>query len=318
MSNGYQDGGFNALVALNRMNNVDERGDLGPNGFAVGCVLIKFANCSASSSVERRSRSLPSRGSAESCRPKDTATSIFPCGFCAPTARPTRAIDTVRRSEPTIRLRCLKSISVSYKRGRRVQPDLLAGWPRSPDTIARRGGMTKPVDPSARRLITALEQHLDSMVELLGRVARVESPSEDPAAISRVHDLLERELLDLGFKVRRIAGRRKGGLLLAYPATRRRGAPLQLLLGHCDTVWPLGTLDDMPVHIRSGRMMGPGVYDMKGGLIQMLLAFRGLRTLGHEPEVTPVLLINSLEGFPSTTPAHQQLSAIRDRASTVA
>ena len=74
------------------------------------------------------------------------------------------------------------------------------------------------------------------MVELLERVVRAESPTEDSTAIARVQDLLAGALAETGYRVRKICGRDRGGILLAYPANRRRHAPLQLLLGHCDTV----------------------------------------------------------------------------------
>jgi glutamate carboxypeptidase len=60
-------------------------------------------------------------------------------------------------------------------------------------------------------------------------------------------------------------------------------------------VWPLGTLEEMPVEVGNGVVRGPGVYDMKGGLAQMVYALRALRTLGLKPPVTPVVFINSDE-----------------------
>ena len=63
------------------------------------------------------------------------------------------------------------------------------------------------------------------------------------------------------------------------PAWRRIGRPAQLLLGHCDTVWPLGTLADMPLTISDGMLRGPGSYDMKAGLVQMLYALQALHSL---------------------------------------
>src|SRR5206468_2735093 len=103
---------------------------------------------------------------------------------------------------------------------------------------------------------------------------------------------LTSELEAAGFRVRRLPGRRTGGQLWAVPrdrSHRRRGAPAQLLLGHCDTVWPRGTVERMPVGVTDGRLTGPGVYDMKGGLVQGIFALRALRDLGLVPAVTPAL-----------------------------
>ncbi|MDX1381584.1 MAG: M20 family metallopeptidase, partial [Xanthomonadales bacterium] len=76
---------------------------------------------------------------------------------------------------------------------------------------------------------------------------------------------------------------------------RRRPAPAQLLLGHYDTVWPMGTLADMPFEVREDSVHGPGVYDMKGGLVQALLALGTLCHFGVEPAVVPHLFFNSDE-----------------------
>ena len=90
-------------------------------------------------------------------------------------------------------------------------------------------------------------------------------------------------------------GRRSGGHLYARPGARAHHAPVQLLLGHCDTVWPLGTLGMMPVEVKDGVIKGPGVYDMKGGLVQMVFALRALQDLGLRPTVTPIVFVNSDE-----------------------
>jgi glutamate carboxypeptidase len=135
------------------------------------------------------------------------------------------------------------------------------------------------------------------MAGLLADLARLESPSLVPAAQGPVLDRLEGELRALGCTVRRLRGRRSGGHLYAAPRRRREGEPpaAQLLLGHCDTVWPNGMLAAMPVEERDGRLYGPGVYDMKGGLVQGLFALRALRELDLEPPAVPVLFVNSDE-----------------------
>lgn len=131
---------------------------------------------------------------------------------------------------------------------------------------------------------------------LLRTVASLESPSLDPASQEPVFALLAAELEATGMRTRRLRGKRSGGQLWAVPRERRRGAPVQLLLGHCDTVWPHGTLAAMPVELwPDGRLTGPGVYDMKAGLVQGIFALRTLRELGLRPEVEPCFFINSDE-----------------------
>ncbi len=132
------------------------------------------------------------------------------------------------------------------------------------------------------------------MTFLLRDLALLESPSHDAASQEPVFARLAAELEAAGLRVRRLPGR-SGGQLWAVRQRRRRGAPAQLLLGHCDTVWPAGTLERMPVELRDGRLAGPGVYDMKGGLVQGIFALRALRDLGLEPPVEPAFFINSDE-----------------------
>jgi len=89
-----------------------------------------------------------------------------------------------------------------------------------------------------------------------------------------------------------------------------------LLLGHCDTVWPLGTLQKMPLEMSEGVMRGPGVYDMKAGLVQMLYALQALHVLHLEPSVTPLVFINSDEeiGSSESTRYIRRLARLADRA----
>ena len=148
---------------------------------------------------------------------------------------------------------------------------------------------------TARQLLAYLTARQAEMTRALESLSRLESPSHDPEAQKPVFSLLAAELSRLGFAVRRLAGRTTGGQLWAVPGNRPRGRPAQLLLGHCDTVWPIGTLARMPVHRRNGRLYGPGVYDMKAGLVQGIFALQALAALGLEPPLTPAVFINSDE-----------------------
>lgn len=146
----------------------------------------------------------------------------------------------------------------------------------------------------AHRLLTHISDQTDEMVALLAALVAAESPSAVPAAQAAPQALLTEQLERLGYRVAHTPGQKTGGYLLAEPpdaATR----PRQLLLGHCDTVWPIGTLATMPLVIEDGLMRGPGVYDMKAGLVQGLFALRALHELGLTPPLAPVFLINSDE-----------------------
>jgi glutamate carboxypeptidase len=145
-------------------------------------------------------------------------------------------------------------------------------------------------------ILERVQANREEWVGFLERLARVESPSLVPESQAHVLDLMGWSLEELGFRVRRVPGRTTGGLLVARGGDGwRRSSRFQLLIGHSDTVWPLGTLNQMPVGFNGSVVKGPGVFDMKAGLTQMVFALRALRDLSLEPEVEPVILVNSDE-----------------------
>jgi len=152
------------------------------------------------------------------------------------------------------------------------------------------------------------------MVALLADLVAAESPSDAPETQAGPLGILFEEFTRLGYHVRHTPGTRTGGYLVArHPAADR---PTQLLLGHCDTVWPVGTLATMPLEVEGDVLRGPGSYDMKGGLVQGLFALRALRDLGLEPPLAPVFLVNTDEeiGSIESRPVIEQLAAASARA----
>lgn len=150
-------------------------------------------------------------------------------------------------------------------------------------------------DVDADRLLDHLRDQRGEMEAELRRMAEVESPTFEPDRQEPVFDQLAEGLALAELEPRRFEGDLSGGVLLATPRHRERGRPYQLLLGHTDTVWPVGTLEEMPVVVEDGKMRGPGVFDMKGGLVQMIFALRALHDLDLRPRVAPVVLVNSDE-----------------------
>lgn len=150
-------------------------------------------------------------------------------------------------------------------------------------------------EAAAPAVLAWLRERTDAMVDLVAALARAESPTHDREAQSAPFSLLADELTDLGYCVRRVAGGTVGDHLYARPSLRRQGRPYQLLLGHMDTVWPSGTLAGMPVERRGDELYGPGVVDMKGGLVQIVFALRALAALDLEPATTPVVLVTTDE-----------------------
>jgi len=159
----------------------------------------------------------------------------------------------------------------------------------------------------------------DEFVDFLTGLCEVESPTDHPETQRSVHSLLVPAFDDLEYEVRTIRGRVSGDHILATPRNRPRGRPIQLLVGHSDTVWPLGTLARMPIQAVNGRLSGPGTLDMKGGLTQILFALRTLRDLGQTPDVTPIVFINADEevGSPDSRPYVRRLARVANRALVV-
>jgi glutamate carboxypeptidase len=121
----------------------------------------------------------------------------------------------------------------------------------------------------------------DEMVALLRALVEIESPSTDAAGVAALAAVLARELESLGLSAEILPMASAGPLLRArWPGER----PI-MLLGHLDTVWPLGTLATRPVRIEDGIFHGPGSYDMKGGIVAMLFALRLLAEDGVRPPV---------------------------------
>jgi glutamate carboxypeptidase len=140
-----------------------------------------------------------------------------------------------------------------------------------------------------------VRQQRDDIVDYVRALALAESPTTVPESQTEVRELLTNGLELAGFSVRHILGRATGGHLFARPVERERGRPLQLVLGHMDTVWPSGTLADMPFEVDDEVIRGPGTFDMKVGLAQIVFALRTLRDLGVVPNVVPVVLVTSDE-----------------------
>ena len=163
--------------------------------------------------------------------------------------------------------------------------------------------------------LTHLTHHRDAMVALLSALVAAESPSDAPETQAGPQAILRAQFAQLGYDVAHTPGTRTGGYLVAR-APNAGGRPSQLLLGHCDTVWPVGTLADMPLVVEGDVLRGPGSYDMKAGLVQGLFALRALQELGLTPPLAPVFLVNSDEeiGSIESRPAIEQLAREAARA----
>ena len=120
-----------------------------------------------------------------------------------------------------------------------------------------------------------------AMLRLLRDLVEIESPSSDKAAVDRCAERVAKEWKKRGARVRILQNAKRGNIVRAEIAPRSGQARGQILvLGHVDTVYPIGTLVKMPFRISGGRAWGPGTFDMKGGLVLALFAVDALRAAG--------------------------------------
>jgi len=134
------------------------------------------------------------------------------------------------------------------------------------------------------------------MIALIRSMAECESPSDDSGAVDRFVDLVAAEVAPFA-TVATFPGGRFGRHLLcefALPGPAKKKGEI-LALGHSDTVWPVGTLAQMPFREAEGRLWGPGVLDMKSGIAFFIFAMRALRELDIAVQNRVKLLINSDE-----------------------
>ncbi|WP_431282494.1 M20 family metallopeptidase [Humitalea sp. 24SJ18S-53] len=143
----------------------------------------------------------------------------------------------------------------------------------------------------------------------------IESPTQDAAAVNRVADHVEEKLRRIGARIERRAGTGGfGDILLGHVAGDRDG-PGILLLGHIDTVHPVGTLaGPLRFRVEGDRAYGPGIYDMKGGNAMALAALEHLHGMGRRPRlpVTFMMIPDEEAGSPSSRGAIEA-EALRHR-----
>lgn len=147
----------------------------------------------------------------------------------------------------------------------------------------------------AQRRLAYFEQRLEAIVADIRALVEIESPSDNKAAVDRIGQAVATKFAALGGVVRFHPARDFGNHLQIDFSARAAGKPV-LLLGHYDTVYPLGTLASMSCREVAGELTGPGVLDMKSGIALMLHALAALKGWYSElPRPVTVLLVSDEE-----------------------
>lgn len=169
-----------------------------------------------------------------------------------------------------------------------------------------------------RALLAGARRKESALLDLIQELVRAESPSDDKAAVDGCMALAADRAKTLGGRVK--LHRQKGfgdSLEMRFGAKSAKGAREDqsaerrtLLLGHLDTVWPIGTLKTMPCRLSEGRLWGPGALDMKAGVAMAFTAIEMLTEAGLLNQEIVLLLTGDEEvGSPASRPVIERLAA---------
>jgi glutamate carboxypeptidase len=158
---------------------------------------------------------------------------------------------------------------------------------------ARRGG--SPSGTIWWERLHYFEVQQEALLSTIRELVEIESPSDNKPATDRIGQLLAEKFSAVGGHARIHRATDFGdNVQIDFPG--RQKIPPVLLLGHFDTVYPLGTLPTMPCRVADGRLYGPGVLDMKSGIAVMLHAIQALQSwLGELPRPVTVFLVSDEE-----------------------
>jgi glutamate carboxypeptidase len=174
--------------------------------------------------------------------------------------------------------------------------------------------MQKPVSqkPAPQALLQHITASQPKLIAHLRELVEQESPSEDPAAINAASALVENWARELGARPKYHKQKDYGHVLELNFGPRKSTLKPILLLGHLDTVWPHGTLAQMPWKQSAAKIEGPGTLDMKAGVVMALHAIEALKSVSPSGKIArPItLLLNSEEeiGSPISRPITERLA----------
>lgn len=149
---------------------------------------------------------------------------------------------------------------------------------------------------SMRALLAGARRKQSETLAFARQLVLAESPSDNKASVDTCVALAAARAQQLGGRVKLHPQRRFGNILEARFGPKSRSPKSHvLLLGHLDTVWPLGTLKSMPCRIADGRLWGPGTLDMKAGVAMAFTALEMLAEAALPDRNEIVLLLNTDE-----------------------
>ncbi|MGD0125429.1 MAG: M20 family metallopeptidase [Terriglobia bacterium] len=146
-----------------------------------------------------------------------------------------------------------------------------------------------------KQLLGYCQRELGAMLDCLRQTVEIESPSDSKPGVDRLAAFFAKEFKRCKGQVQLLKHPSAGSALkAAFWPGKRKQKPI-LLLGHLDTVWELGTLAQMPYRVRGRQAFGPGILDMKSGIVIGLWAIRALEAFEISPSGPVHFFLNSDE-----------------------
>lgn len=166
--------------------------------------------------------------------------------------------------------------------------------------------------PTPAQQLAYFRKQQNQIVDTIQQLVEIESPSDVKAAVDRLGTVLASRFGELGGKVRVHRVEKFGNHLeIRFKAGSRGEQKPVLLLGHIDTVYPIGTISKMPFRVSKRRLFGPGVLDMKGGIALALHVAEALLawSKGKLPRPVTLFLVSDEEvGSHSSRPLTEKLA----------
>ena len=152
------------------------------------------------------------------------------------------------------------------------------------------------VQSEIAKQLSYFQERKEQIVQTIRQLVEIESPSDNKEAVDRLGALLAGRFEGLGGHAKFHRVQNFGDHLQVDFAGASGGKPV-LLLGHLDTVYPIGTLSTMPCRVADGRLWGPGSFDMKSGIAFMLHAIEAVRAWHEDtlPRPLTILLVSDEE-----------------------
>jgi glutamate carboxypeptidase len=153
-----------------------------------------------------------------------------------------------------------------------------------------------PAGKDSQALLDQIQISLPEMLAALELLVSYESPSNAKPALDRLAHLLRTRFESLGAQASLLPDPLHGDhVLAAFPGTNSASRRPGLILCHYDTVWPSGTLEEMPFRVVDGRAYGPGAFDMKASIVMLEFALRSINALNLDLPRPLIILLTSDE-----------------------